>query len=200
METRFQIRSFDSNLTPEEFSLIPRCPLTVILDNLRSAFNVGSIIRTADCVHLEKIVFCGITAHPPNLKLEKTALGALSTLSWEHRKTVEEAILDLKAKGVPVIALETTDNSRILWETDFHLPVGIVMGNEALGVSKEALRLADDVVEIPMLGYKNSINVAVAFGVVAYEIQRQHWKQFHRNRQLKQRMEMDKQTPPSLPV
>ncbi len=190
METRFQVRSFDSPLTPEAFSRIPRCPIFVILDNLRSAFNVGSIIRTADCTLVERIYFCGITAHPPNTKLDKTALGALSYLSWEHRKTVEESVVHLKGKGIPVVALETTDKSRTIWEYQFPLPVGLILGNEALGVSQAALRLVDDVVEIPMLGYKNSINVAVAFGIAAYEIQRQYWNQLAQNRQLKNQIEI----------
>jgi tRNA G18 (ribose-2'-O)-methylase SpoU len=194
METRMQVRSLDSALSPEEFSKIPRCPVTLLLDNMRSAFNVGSIIRTADCAHIEKIVFCGITAHPPNTKLEKTALGALSTLTWEHKPSIEEAIFDLKSRGVPVVAMETTNRSKCLWGFHFPLPVGLVVGNEALGVSMEALKLADDVVEIPMLGFKNSINAAVAFGVAAYEIQRQHWSRFQTNHQLKNKIEMEKKS------
>jgi tRNA G18 (ribose-2'-O)-methylase SpoU len=192
METRFQVRSLDSILSPEEFSRIPRCPYHVILDNIRSAFNVGSIIRTADCTLAEKIVFCGITAHPPNKKLDKTALGALSYCPWTYVKTVEEAIADLKSRNIPVLALETTNSSRIIWSYAFPLPVGIVMGNEALGVSKQALHLVDDVIEIPMLGYKNSINVAVAFGIVGYEIQRQYWNKLKRTHELKNRIETDK--------
>jgi tRNA G18 (ribose-2'-O)-methylase SpoU len=192
METRMQVRSLDSVLSPEEFLRIPRCPVTLLIDNMRSAFNVGSIVRTADCTRIEKIVFCGITAHPPNPKLEKTALGALSTLSWEHHPSIVEAILLLKNAGIPVIALETTNQSKSIWDFRFPLPTALVVGNEALGVSIEALKLADDVVEIPMLGFKNSINAAVAFGVAAYEIQRQHWSRLQTNHRLKNRIEMEK--------
>ena len=175
METKLKVRSFDSSLSPEEFENITRCPIYAVLDNLRSAFNVGSIIRTADCALLEKIVFCGITAHPPHKKLDKTSLGSLPYVPNEHRQTVEEAIIEFKGKGIPVYALELTNRSHLIWDTPFPLPIALVLGNEALGVSQEALALADEIIEIPMLGFKNSINVAVAFGIVVHEIQRQHW-------------------------
>ena len=176
METKLNVRSYDSSLSPEDFQGIPRRPVWTILDNLRSAFNVGSIIRTADCALLEKIYMCGITAHPPHKKLDKTSLGALPFVPCEHKGTVSEAIEALKAKGIPIFALELTNRSQLIWEIDFPIPIALVLGNEALGVSPEVLSLADEIVEIPMLGYKNSINVAVAFGIVVYEIQRQHWK------------------------
>jgi len=155
METRLNVRSFDSPLSPEEFGEIPRRPVFVILDNLRSAFNVGSIIRTADCALVEKMYFCGITAHPPHKKLDKTSLGALPYVPWEHRTTVREAVSELKEKGIPVFALELTNRSRVIWKVRFPSSVALVLGNEALGVSQEVLTLADEIVEIPMLGYKN---------------------------------------------
>jgi tRNA G18 (ribose-2'-O)-methylase SpoU len=176
METRLQVRSFDSPLSLEEFRRIPRVPVYAVLENLRSAFNVGSIIRTADCALVEKVFFCGITAYPPHDKLDKTALGALPYVPWERRDTSVQCIRELKDKGVRIVALETSNQSRALWEYPVPLPAALVLGNEALGVSEEVLELADDIVEIPMLGFKNSINVAVAFGVVLYEIQRQHWR------------------------
>ncbi|HEX9933937.1 MAG TPA: RNA methyltransferase [bacterium] len=196
-ETHMQVRSLDSTLRHEEFTQLPRCPVTLFLDNLRSAFNVGSIVRTADCSRIDKIVFCGITAHPPNPKLEKTALGALSALSWEYEPDIVSGVERLQQAGVPVVALETTNVSRVLWNFQFPLPVGLVVGNEALGVSKEVLRLANTVVEIPMMGFKNSINVAVAFGIVSYEIQRQHWNRLKSNHELKNRIAMQK-GPPSI--
>ena len=177
METKLNVRSFDSPLSPDDFKEIPRRPVWAILDNLRSAFNVGSIVRTADCALLNKVYFCGITAHPPHKKLDKTSLGALPYVPCEHRPTVTEAVSELKVKEIPIYALELTDRSRPIWEITFPLPVALILGNEALGVSEEALALADEIVEIPMLGYKNSINVAVAFGIVVYEIQRQHWEE-----------------------
>jgi 23S rRNA (guanosine2251-2'-O)-methyltransferase len=182
METRFHVRSFDSPLEPADFAKIARCPVTVVLDNLRSAFNVGSIFRTADCSLVQKIITCGITAHPPNGKLEKTALGTLPIVPWEHRAAAAEAVAEMKSAGVRVVAMETTDQSETLWNFRFPLPVCLVFGNEALGVSSPALAAADDLVEIPMFGYKNSINVAAAFGIVMYEIQRQHWDFFESKR------------------
>jgi len=175
METKLEVRSFDSPLSPEVFQAVPRFPVTVILDNLRSAFNVGSIIRTADCALTDTIYCCGITAHPPHKKLDKTSLGALPYIQIEHRPSAYEAALEMKEKGVPVIALETTNRSHIIWEFEFPLPAALVLGNEALGVSSDVLELADGIVEIPMLGFKNSINVSVAFGIVVYQIQQQHW-------------------------
>ena len=138
METRWKVRSFDSRLTPREFTDVPRFPLIVVLDNLRSAFNVGSVVRTAD-------------------------------------------------------------GSKTLWDQVFPLPVALVLGNEALGVSKEALEWADGVVEVPVMGYKNSINVAVAFGIAAYEIQRQHWNTVRSTLASRKKMEAAKIPHPDQP-
>jgi len=175
METRFSVRSFDSPLSPAMFQKIPRNPVFVILDNIRSAFNVGSIFRTADGVLVSKLYLCGITAHPPHPKLEKTALGVLPFVPWEYRESTEEAISEMQAQGIRVVALETTDQSRCIWEYRFSVPICLVLGNEVTGLSESVLSMADEVVEIPVMGYKNSINVAVAFGIAVAEIQRQHW-------------------------
>jgi 23S rRNA (guanosine2251-2'-O)-methyltransferase len=175
METKIQVRSFDSPLSPEDFSKIPRRPVYAILDNLRSAFNVGSIIRTADCALMERIYLCGITAHPPHKKLDKTSLGSMPYVPWAHKETLEEAVTEVRNLGARIVALELTNQSKVIWDYQFALPTALILGNEALGVSREILKLADDIVEIPMFGYKNSLNVAVAFGIAAYEIQRQFW-------------------------
>ncbi|MBN1780034.1 RNA methyltransferase [bacterium] len=201
LETNLHVRSFDSALSPEAFSKLPKLPLTVVLDNLRSAFNVGSIIRTADCVRAQKLVFCGYTAHPPHQKLEKTSLGALPYIPWKHEPDIVQAVTALKAAGIPVIALETTNRSRLLWEAAFPLPAALVLGNEALGISPAVLRLADDIVEIPMMGFKNSINVAAAFAIAAFEIQRQHWNDlqhdWHEHNKHGAHNETDLDSPPS---
>ncbi len=175
METRYHVRSFDLPVPPEDFSQIPRQPIYAVLDNLRSAFNVGSIIRTADCALVGKVYFCGYTAHPPHKKLDKTSLGALPYVPWAYHPTVADALSELKQMNIPIVALELTNRSDLIWDVSFPMPVALVLGNEALGVSQDALNMADQVVEVPMLGYKNSLNVAVAFGVTVYEIQRQHW-------------------------
>jgi tRNA G18 (ribose-2'-O)-methylase SpoU len=175
LEMNLLVRSFDSLLSPEDFLGLPRLPVHVILDNLRSAFNVGSIIRTADCARIEKVHFCGYTAHPPHQKLEKTALGTLPFVPWETHDSIMDVIDAMKKAKRHIIALETTNQSRDLWTYKFPLPCALILGNEALGVSGPALEAADELVEIPMMGFKNSINVAVAFGIAVYEIQRQNW-------------------------
>ena len=180
METKIQVRSFDSPLSPEDFTNIPRLPVYAILDNLRSAFNVGSIIRTADCALMERVYLCGITAHPPNKKLDKTSLGAMPYVPWTHKETLLEAVTEARNLGTRIVALELTNQSKVIWDYQFTLPTALVLGNEALGVSREVLPLVDDIVEIPMFGYKNSLNVAVAFGIATYEIQRQFWDQFNK--------------------
>jgi len=185
LETNLYVRSSDAPCSPSDFKKLPRMPVSVILDNLRSAFNVGSMIRTADCVRAEKIHFCGYTAHPPHTKLEKTSLGALPYVPWTYHTSVVEALRTIKENNRPVIAMETTNQSHGLWEYAFPFPCALIFGNEALGISKSALRMADDIVEIPMMGYKNSINVAVAFGIVAYEIQRQHWNKIEAEWQIR---------------
>ena len=174
MENKLIVRSFDSQITPEEFSKTLRKPVFAVLDNLRSAFNVGSIIRTADCACIEMVYFCGITAHPPNKKLEKTSVGALPYVPNEYYENITDILNKLKDSKVSIVALETTNKSRIIWNYQFPESVALILGNEALGVSEKAMDIADEIVEIPMLGYKNSINVAVAFGIAVYEIQRQH--------------------------
>jgi tRNA G18 (ribose-2'-O)-methylase SpoU len=173
-ETDFQVKSHDADLSPEEFRKLPRHPIYVILDNLRSAFNVGSIVRSADCARVEKVFFCGITAHPPNPKVIKTAMGAMDYVPWEYCATTMEAVEGMKAQEVKVICLEITDISKPFAEIGYPQPVCLVVGNEALGISREVLEMADEIVEIPMWGFKNSVNVAVAFGTVVFEVLRQY--------------------------
>ncbi len=178
METKLKIKTLDSNISIKKFKKIKKAPITVILDNLRSAFNVGSIIRTSDCALIEKVIMCGITAHPPHKKLEKTAVGTLDYVQCEYEPFLMDAVKKQQKQGIPVIALETTNKSKIIWNFNFPFPVSIILGNEALGISPQVLKLVDDIVEIPMLGFKNSINVAVAYGIVIHEIQRQHWQNY----------------------
>jgi len=185
METNINVRSFDSHLTPNDFKIISRYPISVVLDNLRSAFNVGSIIRTADCALIDKVYLCGITAHPPHKKLDKTSLGALPYVPCEYNENIHDVITGLKDRGIHIIALELTDKSNVIWQNNIPLPVALVLGNEAMGVSPPILDLADDIVEIPMFGYKNSLNVAVAFGIVVYEIHRQYWHQMSKKSRIR---------------
>jgi 23S rRNA (guanosine2251-2'-O)-methyltransferase len=163
-----------------------RLPVIAILENIRSLYNVGSIFRTSDGAHLEAIYTVGYTPHPGDpserarKEIEKTALGATRTVPHQHFETIEEAIAaardhppapSLKRRGsFKVAALEITSNSRSVFELspeDF--PLAIIIGNEITGVSDEAIALSNFTLEIPMLGAKHSLNVAVAFGIAAFE-------------------------------
>ena len=179
METKFTVRSFDAQIPLEVFKQRPRRPIYVVLDNLRSAFNVGGIFRTADCAGVQKVIPCGITAYPPHRKLDKTALGTADYVPWEHYESALQAVRELKAQGIRIIALETTDISVPYHKMEFPSPVCLVLGNEALGVSQDVLEAADRIVEIPVVGFKNSLNVGIAFGIVVYEIVRQHELRSH---------------------
>ncbi len=172
IETYYEVRSRDSSLPPSEFARLPRRPVHVVLDNLRSAFNVGSIFRLADAVRAAEIVTCGYTAHPPHHKLEQTALGTTASVPSRHVAETAAAIAELRIAGCHIVAVETAQGAlpHHLFEPRF--PLVLVFGNEALGVSRPALELCDSVVELPVFGYKNSVNVATAAAVVLYEVAR----------------------------
>ncbi len=172
-ETSFEVRTFDAEMPLDEYACLPKHPLYLVLDNLRSAFNVGSIFRTADAGRLRGIYTCGYTAHPPHPKLDKTALGTLSYIETHHFATTLQAIEHLRAHEVPVWALETTSQSRCYTKLEYPRPLALIVGNEALGVSCDALERCDELVEIPMYGYKNSLNVAAASAVLVFEVLRQ---------------------------
>ncbi len=161
---------------------IHRLPVIGILEDIRSLYNVGSIFRTADGAHLEAIYTVGYTPHPPRKEIDKTALGATRTVPHKHFETIEEAILAARSPNHPpapalerrgsfkVAALEITSNSRSVFELkEEDFPLAIIIGNEITGVSDAAIALSDFTIEIPMLGAKHSLNVAVAFGVAAFE-------------------------------
>lgn len=162
---------------PSDLPPIPRNPVHIVLDNIRSAFNVGSIFRTADAGAVAHIHLCGMTAYPPNLKLAKTALGATDYVPWTYRRRTEEALDWLESEGIPCYAAEATGNAISHLTVEWPQPVGIVFGNEVTGVSPEILSRCAKTVCIPMGGYKNTLNVATAFGIVLYEVLRQ-WKSF----------------------
>ncbi|MFC1529404.1 RNA methyltransferase [Gemmatimonadota bacterium] len=170
METNFEVRSFDLELPLDDYRALPKSPLYIILDNLRSAFNVGSIFRLCDTMRVSGLYLCGYTAHPPHRKLEKTSLGTIEYVPWKHFDQTLDAVEDLTNRGIPVWAVETTSHARGYDRIDYPIPVGLVFGNEALGVSREVLDLCDGFVEIPTYGYKNSLNVATAVAVVGYRV------------------------------
>ena len=172
-ETSFTVRTQDSPLSLQAYRALPKYPIHLVLDNLRSAFNVGSIFRIADTARIAGIHTCGYTAHPPHAKLEKTALGTLDCIPTQHFETTSAAIEHLRDRNIPIWALETTSTSARYTEVTFPRQISLVLGNEALGISSEVLRQCDRLIEIPTYGFKNSLNVAAACGVVVFEILRQ---------------------------
>lgn len=147
-----------------------RRPVHIVLDNIRSAFNVGSIFRTSDAGAVARIHLCGMTAHPPHPKLEKTALGAFEYVEWRYHERVKDCLAELREEGIPIVAIEVADNAVPMQEFEWPQPVAIVFGNEVNGIHPRNLARCDATVKIPMAGYKNSMNVATAFGVVLFQI------------------------------
>jgi len=176
IETFYEVRSRDSALPPEEFARLPRRPVHVVLDNLRSAFNVGAIFRVGDAVRAAEVICCGYTCHPPHHKLEQTALGTDRSVPWRRVEDAAEAVAALRQQGVACVALETATGAVPYHRFDWSLPAAIVLGNEAQGVSRSVLRLCDSLVELPLSGFKNSLNVATAAAVVLFDLaRRQGW-------------------------
>lgn len=148
--------------------------IIVVLDNIRSMHNVGSVFRSADAFLVEGICLCGYTPQPPHRDIHKTALGATETIDWIHFSTTAEAVSQLKNKGYQVFALEQAEGSIALGEfrARNHFPLAIVLGNEVEGVDADVLKLCDGCIEIPQFGMKHSLNVSVAAGIVLWEIVR----------------------------
>ncbi|MBA7627222.1 MAG: TrmH family RNA methyltransferase [Calditrichaeota bacterium] len=153
----------------------PRPPIYAILEDVRSAYNVGSMFRTADALHLSCLYLCGYTAFPPHRGIAKTALGAEHTIPWEKHADAITLARGLQEKGMQIVVLEQTDDAVDFWEAPVRFPVCFVVGNEVIGVSEELVALADLCLELPMSGIKQSLNVATAFGVVGYELARR-WR------------------------
>ncbi len=150
-----------------------KLPFSLILNNIRSLYNVGSIFRTADGVALEKIWLCGITGVPPDSQISKTALGAEHSVPWEFQSSARQVIEKLRKESYQIVLLEQTAQSIPYQEFRLKGPVCLVVGNEITGVSEDLLPYCDAAIEIEMAGIKNSLNVAVAFGIVAYHIRHQ---------------------------
>ncbi len=142
----------------------------ILLNNVRSAFNVGSIFRTADAIGVKKIFLSGFTPYPPDSKLDKTALGAIDFVDWEYNRDIIFTLDKIKSLDIPIYSVEQSDRSLIYTDLSYPNKLCIVMGNEISGVEQEILDVSDKIVEIPMYGKKNSLNVSVAFGVIAYHI------------------------------
>ncbi len=158
-------------LTPEAYKQLEKIPLIVVLDNIRSMHNVGSIFRSADAFRIEAIFLCGYTPQPPHRDIHKTALGATETVAWQHFANIEQALQSLQEKQYSIAAIEQTSNSMQLqqWQWDGK-PLAVVFGNEVEGVQPAALPYCSMAVEIPQFGTKHSLNVSVAAGIILWHI------------------------------
>lgn len=160
-----------NRLTIEEFKKSKKIPIIIILDDIRSLNNIGSIFRTADSFCVEAIYLCGITAVPPHREINKTALGATESVQWKYYDSVSKALNELRIEGYKIIAIEQVENSTMLSEYN---PTGIektalIFGNEINGVSNEALNCVDVCIEIPQFGTKHSFNVSVSAGIIMWQ-------------------------------
>lgn len=157
-----------------EFKEAEKMPVVVVLDNIRSMHNVGSVFRTADAFLLRGIYLCGYTPQPPHRDIHKTALGATETVEWKYTETTVEAVTRLKVDGYKVFAVEQVESSIPLHRFDMNNnePVAVVFGNEVSGVEQEVIKLCDGCIEIPQLGMKHSLNISVAAGIVLWELVR----------------------------
>lgn len=164
-----------NRLSVEEFRQAEKLPLIVVLDDVRSLYNVGSVFRTSDAFRVEAVYLCGITATPPHQEIHKTALGAEDSVSWRYFKTAEEAVAELQKSGYMVYAVEQAEGS-----TKAPLPTlpqkgtyAVVLGNEVKGVHQSVIDKCDDCLEIPQFGTKHSMNVSVTAGIVIWEFAKQ---------------------------
>ena len=159
-----------NRVSTEEFKAQAKIPLVVVMDNVRSMYNVGSVFRTCDAFSVERLLLCGITACPPHKEITKTALGATESVDWQHYGTTVEAVTELKQKGYKVFAVEQVDTSVMLDQMEI-LPekTAIVLGNEVFGVDDAVLALCDGAIEIPQNGTKHSLNVSIAGGIAIWE-------------------------------
>ncbi|MEK7524111.1 MAG: RNA methyltransferase [Patescibacteria group bacterium] len=152
----------------------PRLPFYAAFENIRSLNNVGAMFRTSDSALVSKIFLTGTTGQPPHSSIDKTALGATDVVPWEYLKDSRAALLDLKAQGVSIVALEITKESIAYTDLTYSFPVCLIVGNEVTGVSDELLDICNAAVQIPMLGRARSLNVATAYGIALFEILRQY--------------------------
>ncbi|HVT87134.1 MAG TPA: RNA methyltransferase [Chitinophagaceae bacterium] len=160
--------------TVDEFRQTPKNPIIVVLENIRSAYNVGSVFRTADAFLVEAIYISGYSARPPHKEIKKTALGAEETVDWKHFKTAAEAVEDLRSKNYKIFAVEQAEKSYKLQDINFghNEKIAVVFGNEVTGVEQSTIDICDGCIEIPQFGMKHSLNIATAAGVVLWELVR----------------------------
>ena len=159
-------------LNVEEFKQVEKTPICIVLDNVRSLNNIGSVFRTADAFLIEKIYLCGITATPPHKDIHKTALGATDSVAWEHRESTLELLEELREEGYTSLAVEQAENAVMLndFKVEENKKYALIFGNEVKGVSQEVVSASDLVLEIPQYGTKHSLNISVSVGVVVWDL------------------------------
>ncbi|MGC6432090.1 MAG: RNA methyltransferase [Jejuia sp.] len=159
-------------LSVSEFKKIKKTPIIVILDNIRSLNNIGSVFRTCDAFLIEKIYLCGITARPPHKDIHKTALGSTETVDWEYAENTLELLHKLKSNGIKVCAIEQAENATMLkdFKVENNTKYALIFGNEVKGVSQDVVSASDAVIEIPQFGTKHSLNISVSCGVVVWDM------------------------------
>ena len=155
----------------EEFKKSRKTPITIVLDNVRSSLNVGSVFRTSDAFLIEKIILCGITPTPPNKDIRKSALGSTNSVDWDYENNTIDAVLKLKKNNYQIIGVEQVKESTML--NNFNIsknPIAIIFGNEVDGVNNDVINLCNEIIEIPQFGTKHSLNISVSSGVVIWEL------------------------------
>ncbi|WP_417557342.1 RNA methyltransferase [Mesoflavibacter zeaxanthinifaciens] len=159
-------------LSVEDFKHSKKTPIIIVLDNIRSLNNIGSVFRTSDAFLVEKIYLCGITATPPHKDIHKTALGSTETVDWEYVENTIELVEKLKAENCKVLSIEQAENAVMLdqFTPEANTKYALVFGNEVKGVSQKVVNISDNVIEIPQYGTKHSLNISVSCGVVVWDV------------------------------
>jgi len=172
MEHRKRLNEELCRLTPEAYKEVEKLPIVIVLDNVRSLNNIGSVFRTSDAFRLEKIYLCGITATPPHREIHKTALGAEESVDWEYMADTTEMVKRLKADGFIVVAVEQVEGSRSLetYAIEAGKRYAYVFGNEVKGVDQAVIDLSDYCLELPQFGTKHSFNISVTVGIVLWQV------------------------------
>lgn len=155
----------------QEFKKSRKTPITIVLDNVRSSLNVGSVFRTSDAFLIEKIILCGITPTPPNKDIRKSALGSTNSVDWDYENNTIDAVLKLKKNNYQIIGVEQVKESTML--NNFNIskdPIAIIFGNEVDGVNNDVINLCNEIIEIPQFGTKHSLNISVSSGIVIWEL------------------------------
>ena len=158
-------------ISVENFKLAEKTPIIIILDNVRSAINVGSAFRTSDAFRIEKIYLSGISASPPNKDIRKSALGSTKSVAWEKVESTEDIVIKLRNEGYEICSVEQTDSSVML--NDFcrtKKPIVLIFGNEVNGVKQSVIDISDTCLEIPQIGTKHSLNISVSIGIVVWQL------------------------------